>query len=802
MSAEPERFAREVGQGRRPWSLLARLAIATVIVFVPIFALVAVTHFENLEERRETSVENLAALDHTIAASLNGFARDLQTFTESAASSLAASAEAGLPLDQTTFGAYFSDLARSYNVRSIFLTDLEGRVAAGTSGNVGFDVSSRGYFQALKGGAETVWSGALAGQETGQTTLAYGRVVKSAGGQTLGYLLVAFYPPQLAPRLPAQLPSDTNVSLIDNNGIVLLTTQSPGPESPTFDISSSPLFQRARAGESVLVRDSETPIGGGKRYGAFVPIETTGWVVGLTRPASAIDGPLEGDLRRSLLILATAFVSAMAAMVFIAARLSKPLSNLAVWASDIERGRQPAPLPPPDDRDLAILQRALENMSVAVAERQKNLRFISESNALLSDSLDYEQTLSRLARILVPDLGDWCAVHVEEDGELRPVTIAHQDPERIEWARELVTRYPTRPIEESGIYRVFRTGEPELVESIPDEMLVASARDDRHLEVIRAVGLTSYVCVPLRSREGIVGTITLVTAESGRHYTPLDLSLVLELGRRAGLAVGHARLYRESQEARDELARSNEAKDEFLGIVAHELRTPITTIFGGARLLNDPSRSLPADAREELLANIEAEADKMVHLVENLLLLARVEMGRQPERAWTPINAVVREACADLRRSHPQREVRLNNNLGGVDIYSEQTSLRQVLYNLLSNAAKYAPPNDVIDVEVKQEGPWAAFHVLDRGPGVKPEELGLIFESFYRSRDATSSAPGKGIGLAVCRRLIESLGGEIGAQRRPGGGLDVSFRIPLATGPEPDGGQTEREGEPVAQQTT
>jgi signal transduction histidine kinase len=802
MSAEADRVAGEVSKGHRPWSLLARLAIATVIVFVPIFALVAVTHFENLEERRESSVENLAALDHTIAASLDGFARDLQTFTESAASSLAASAEAGLPLDQATFGAYFGDLARSYNVRTIFLTDLEGRVVAGTSGNVGFDVSSRGYFQTLKGGAETVWSGALAGQTTGQTTLAYGRVVKSAGGQTLGYLFVAFYPPQLAPRLPAQLPPDTNVSLIDNNGIVLLTTQNPGPESPAFDISSSPLFQRARAGESVLVRDSEAPIGDGKRYGAFVPIDTTGWVVGLTRPASAIDGPLESDLRRSLLILATAFVSAMAAMVFIAARLSKPLSKLAVWASDIERGRQPAPLPPADDRDLAILQRALENMSVAVAVRQKNLHFISESNALLSDSLDYEQTLSRLARILVPDLGDWCAVHIEEGGELRPVTITHQDPERLEWARELVTRYPTRPIEESGIYRVFRTGEPELVESIPDELLVASARDERHLEMIRAVGLTSYICVPLQSREGIVGTITLVTAESGRRYTPLDLSLVLELGRRAGLAVGHARLYRESQEARDELARSNEAKDEFLGIVAHELRTPITTIFGGARLLNDPTRSLPDDARRELLANIEAEADKMVHLVENLLLLARVEMGRQPERAWTPIAAVVREACSDLRRSHPLREVRLNNGLGGIDVYSEQTSLRQVLYNLLSNAAKYAPQKEAIDVEVKQEGPWAAFHVLDRGPGVKPEELGLIFESFYRSPEASSSAPGKGIGLAVCRRLIESLGGEIGAQRRPGGGLDVFFRIPLATGPGSDEAVPEREGEPVAQPAT
>jgi signal transduction histidine kinase len=203
--------------------------------------------------------------------------------------------------------------------------------------------------------------------------------------------------------------------------------------------------------------------------------------------------------------------------------------------------------------------------------------------------------------------------------------------------------------------------------------------------------------------------------------------------------------------------------------------------------LNDPSRSIPDDARNELLTNIEAEADKMVHLIENLLLLARVELGREPERAWTPVAAIVREAFADLRRSHPLREVRLTNRLAGVDVYSDQTSLRQVLYNLLSNAAKYAPREEPIEVEVRQEGPWAAFHVLDRGPGVKPEEIGLIFESFYRSPDATKQAPGKGIGLAVCRRLIESLGGEIAAHHRPGGGLDVSFRVLLAMPPDSSG---------------
>ncbi|HXH22247.1 MAG TPA: ATP-binding protein [Dehalococcoidia bacterium] len=787
-----------MARGRRPWSLLTRLSIALFLLFVPIFVAVVVTYLENLEERRNTAVANLEALDHTVAASLNSFARDMETFAESASVTLAAAAEAGVSLDQPTFGTYFRDLARSYNVRSIFLTDLEGRVIAGTTGNVGFDVSSRGYFAALRDGAEKVWSGALAGQLTGQTTLAFGRVVKSTRGEPLAYLFIAFYPPQLASRLPRELAPDTNVTLIDNNGVVLISTLRGGPETPTFEISSAPEYQRAAAGETVLVRDKPTPVDDGKRYGAFAPVETTGWVVGLTRPSSAIEGPLNSDFVRSLLIVAVTFAAALAAAVVIAARLSTPLRRLASWAAQIERGEQPATLPRADDRDVLVLQGALENMSRAIATREKDLRFLAESTALLSESLDYEQTLARLARVLVPDVGDWCAVHLEEDGELKPVAIAHEDPARIAWARELYERYPVQLNDQRGVYRVFRTGEPELVERIPDDLLAEAALDEEHLALLRAVGFTSYISVPLRSREGIVGTITLVTAESRRSYTTLDLALLEELGSRAGLAVGHARLYRESQQARDELARANEAKDEFLGIVSHELRTPTTTIFGGARLLNDPSRDLPAEARAELLHNIEAEADKMVHLIENLLLLARVEMGREPERAEIVIDNLVQEACEDLQRSHPDRDVRVDNRLAGRLIRSDQTSLRQVLYNLLSNAAKYAPPQLPIEVRVEERGSAAEFHVLDRGPGVKPEELALIFESFYRSPGVAKKAPGKGIGLAVCRRLVESLGGEIKAEGRPGGGLDVWFRVPLAPAGEPADELPRTEGAVVA----
>src|SRR4051812_19368802 len=171
--------------------LRTRLGIALLAAFVPIFLLIVLAHREELSDRRESRIQSLEAINQTIAASLDGFARDLATFSQSAGITVALTADGGAALNQNTLGPYFVQLAQTYGVRSIFITGEDGRVLAGTAGNVGFDVSARPYFQELRAGKDQVWSGALAGQESGQTTLAYGRVVNGIGGQRLAYLFVA-----------------------------------------------------------------------------------------------------------------------------------------------------------------------------------------------------------------------------------------------------------------------------------------------------------------------------------------------------------------------------------------------------------------------------------------------------------------------------------------------------------------------------------------------------------------------------------------------------------------------------------
>jgi PAS domain S-box-containing protein len=181
--------------------------------------------------------------------------------------------------------------------------------------------------------------------------------------------------------------------------------------------------------------------------------------------------------------------------------------------------------------------------------------FIVSAGDTLSRSLDYRETLRQVAELAAGDIADWCSVHVvEPDGTVAELAVAHSDPAKVTLARELQERYPSEADAATGAPAVIRTGEPELVPEITEDMLRLVARDDLHLELLQELGLFSYMCVPVKGREAVLGAITLVTSESGRHFGAEDLSLAEELARRAATAIENARLYREA-EARAQAAR-------------------------------------------------------------------------------------------------------------------------------------------------------------------------------------------------------------------------------------------------------
>ena len=186
-------------------------------------------------------------------------------------------------------------------------------------------------------------------------------------------------------------------------------------------------------------------------------------------------------------------------------------------------------------------------LSMAEVRRQeertrKRSEFMADASAILASSLDYEATLSAVTKLAVPHIADWCAVDIVAEGQLRRVAVAHLDPEKLALARDFHSLYPPDPNSPNGVDEVIRTGRPQFFPHVTAEMLAAAAQDERHLAMMRDLGLQSVIIMPLRGREGVLGAITLVA--SGRDLDITDLKLAEELARRAAVAIENARLFR------------------------------------------------------------------------------------------------------------------------------------------------------------------------------------------------------------------------------------------------------------------
>jgi PAS domain S-box-containing protein len=201
---------------------------------------------------------------------------------------------------------------------------------------------------------------------------------------------------------------------------------------------------------------------------------------------------------------------------------------------------------------------ALERAQLTAAERKlrENLDYLARASELLAQSLDVETTLQRLAAFAIPRLADWCAVDLLEDGEIKPVAVAHSNPAKVEQARDLQRRFPADPDAPAGSPAVIRSGKAQLLAEVTEELLESVAPADDALKTLRELGLVSAMAVPLKARGRTLGALTLAAAESGRKFTPDDLAVAEDLGRRAGLAVENAMLYDREHQAVVTLQRS------------------------------------------------------------------------------------------------------------------------------------------------------------------------------------------------------------------------------------------------------
>jgi PAS domain S-box-containing protein len=227
------------------------------------------------------------------------------------------------------------------------------------------------------------------------------------------------------------------------------------------------------------------------------------------------------------------------------------------------------------------------------------------------------------------------------------------------------------------------------------------------------------------------------------------------------------------------LKSSNAVKDEFLGLISHELRTPVASIYGNAVLLTD--RLAVGDPEAGMIRDLREDADRLLRIVENLLQLTRLGSGTELDCDPQVLEHVVRGAVESRRRRQPEREIRLTIRQPATIVDADATSLDMVIDNLLGNADKYSPPGMPTEVVMGREEDEVVVRILDRGIGIAPDAATEVFTAFFRADIARRTAGGVGIGLAVCKRIVDAHGGRIWAGPRDGGGAEVGFALPLSS---------------------
>ncbi len=514
---------------------------------------------------------------------------------------------------------------------------------------------------------------------------------------------------------------------------------------------------------------------------------------GLQRYLAADFGRLAAQSRRSFgiglawsaAVLSVAMALALAASLSTLRSITRPLRRLPGTVQRLAAGDQAARADEAgaaEIRDVALSVNALADESDrlrAEEHERAQLRAVArEAGIRIRESLSAEDVIREACASIEQNLDcDLAFMHMVSDGQISgpegdergwpPPSgfLVNLPDEAVDWATELLRKHASL-----------------IIQDLPGkegEQVPAPIR-----EPLLRLGVVSHIITPIGIGSELLGMIAGERTSHGRPWTAAWIDAFESIAADIGRGLNHARRYEKENHLVEELKSLDRAKSDFLATVSHELRTPLTSIVSFVEMLLDQDAEPMTATQDQMLQTVDRNATRLLHLIENVLTLSKMEMGAfESERQPTNLAELVVGALATLQPAAAAKHLSLTSSCpdDGLVVSGDASQLDRMLINLLSNAVKFTLEAGAVQATAVRDGDWAVLTVRDTGVGIPEQDKKALFTRFFRASNAIERAiPGTGIGLAIVRTIVINHGGELDLQSREGEGTTVTVRIPLA----------------------
>jgi two-component system sensor histidine kinase KdpD len=590
-----------------------------------------------------------------------------------------------------------------------------------------------------------------------------------------------------------------HAELIDGRGRVIASTDPIDFLAPGEHLEFYLRMQdEGSEGVETVLYEPRHPIQDGYDYGddhhimAFAHLTNAPWGLAVGGSESETLAPVI-SLRNQILLIGAVSLVVLWVVTLVGARLLvRPVRILTSAADRIAAGNLETPIRVVEGGEIGRLGETLEAMRIKlrtsleeisrwgkkletkVAERTGELKARNRQLTALAavataanESPDLPRMLERCLDIVLEHTGmEAGAVRLldRESGRLVAACYKGEFKEFPCWERAIV-------VDECPCGHVATTGRP--IAGHPAKLQDAGRRP------CLAPGLNFTAILPLKSSEGVQGVLYVAT-KGGHTLDGQHMEMLTVMCNQIGVAIENAQLFRDlsKMEAQRELHR---LKSEFMSAVSHELRTPLGFIKGYVTTLLRDDLTADPETQREFHQIISEESDKLQGLIDDLLDASKLRSGGLTlSRTSAKVGKIAEQAIEKLRTTFPERELLLDLPPQEPEVLVDPWRIEQVIQNLVDNAVRYSPPGKPVNVRVQFEGPEVVVSVRDRGDGMTAQDSRRVFEPFYRGRRGTDRSPvGTGLGLTICRGIVEAHGGRIWVESRRGRGSTFYFSLPL-----------------------